>query len=266
MARTHWLGPTGQLLDLQGDMDRLVPLAEDVSIERAAAVCAAMYRMAAMRTLVTNANDGANAVVACVKAAVQDLTAGKGYQAAHLLPGTITVAGRPVWAVAPPNATGAARRLAIQLEGSFAETAVLPACVNRADSAGEADGKRPASVDPDEAHDLLAGLKARFGHRVQELWRDPRAVTGTPLFVNRTLVHDVLARWFQELSHVYQAAAWRKRQAADRAGVGSDTRTRRRAEARVLETYATRFVVANVGRFVEVHAQAVAREYDGRGA
>jgi hypothetical protein len=32
----------------------------------------------------------------------------------------------------------------------------------------------------------------------------------------------------------------------------------------VLETYAAGFVVANVARFVELHVQAVAREFDGR--
>jgi hypothetical protein len=64
---------------------------------------------------------------------------------------------------------------------------------------------------------------------------------------------------------VYAAAAVRKRAAADRAkGQDASANARRRAEARVLETYAASFVVANVGRFVESHAQAVAREYEGR--
>ncbi len=254
MSRSIWLGPTGQLLDLDADMRRVVALAQDVAIERAAAVCAVMYRLAAARSLHQSAPYGRNAAIRCVKAAVQDRTGGDGFQAAHLLPGTITVAGRPVWDIVP-DSTPELRRLAAQLEGSFAQTALLPAAVNRADSAGEADN----------AQSPLAGLKSQLATRVQQLWSSGVFPANAPLVVDRQAVHAALAGWFHDLNHVYAAAAVRKRQAANRAkGHDTERNARRRAEARILETYASSFVVANVGRFVESHAQAVARQYEGR--
>jgi antitoxin (DNA-binding transcriptional repressor) of toxin-antitoxin stability system len=254
MSRNFWFGPTGQALDLDADMHRIVALAHDVAIERAATVCAAMYRTAAARSLHHGPPFGQGAAIRCVAAAVQDRTGGEGFQAAHLLPGTITVAGRPVWQIVP-DTSPALRRLAAQLEAGFALTALLPAAVNRADSVGEAD----------HAESPLAGLKSQLAARVQQLWNGGVFPANQPLVVDRQAVHTALAGWFRDLNHVYAAAAVRKRRAAEAAkGTDRERSARRRTEARVLETYAAGFVVANVARFVESHAQAVAREFDGR--
>jgi len=250
MSRRYSYASTGIELDVAADIARIVALAEDVAIDRGAAVAAAMFHLAAIRTVCTGKAFGANASVQCVAAALQDRKGGEGYQAAHRLPGTITVNGTYVWDVIQPTSS-ALIRLQQQTMLAFAETQVLPAALNRADSSAEGLVRASGAT----------GLKRLFGAQVQTLWSSPRFQFTQPLVVDRPLVLEVLGGWFAQISKTYQTAALQKRQSASRE-TDATTKKRRELEATVLETYADSFTVVNVARFVEKEIAAIARRYE----
>lgn len=250
MSRDKAYGTTSFDLDLVRDTARLVELAEDVAIARGAAVSAVMFHMAAIRSLHTGKPHGENATVQCVAARVQDRQGAAGYQAAHLVPGAIRVNGSDVWDLVPATG-GALLQLQLQTKEAFAETRVLPAAANRADSQAEGDGSPHSMVK----------LKTLFGAQVQQMWMSRRFVANRPLAIDRDGVLRALSGWFSGLNRAYELAALQKRQAA---AVSSDvtTRERRALEASVLETYARSFQIVNVARFVEKQLGPIHHRYD----
>jgi hypothetical protein len=225
---------------------RLVPLAQDVAIDRATTVCEVMFHIAAIRSLQQTGDRGANALVECVKAHLQDRTAQDGHQAAHLLPGQIKVANRPVWELASVpgvNVTaGDLVRLEARAQSCFALTWVLPAVFNRADSQAE----RMAGND---------GLKKLFGDAVHLMWRTARTDPAQPLVIDRHAVITALQGWFSAVNSCYDRAADRKLLAYQTAVVNSGgTADNRHREMRILATYADSLLVANPARFISAHA------------
>jgi hypothetical protein len=250
MSREKSYGTTGLELDLTRDTARLIALVEDAAIARGAAVSAVMFHMAAIRSLHTKRPHGEKAAVQCVAARVQDRQGTDGYQAAHLVPGAIKVNGRDVWDLVAPT-DGAMQRLQLQTKEAFAETRVLPAAANRADSQAEGDGSPNSAIK----------LKTLFGAQVQSMWMSQRFVASRPLAIDRVGVLGALSGWFDGLNRAYEAAALLKRQAG---AVAADApaRERRALEATVLETYARSFKIVNVARFVEKEIGAVYHRYD----
>jgi len=224
---------------------RLVPIAQDVAIDRATIVCEVMFHIAAIRSLQQPGAHGANALVECVKAHLQDRTAQDGHQAAHLLPGQIKVDHRPVWelAAATTVSSGDLVRLEARTQSCFALTWVLPAVFNRADSQAE----RMAGND---------GLKKLFGDAVQLLWRTARSDAAHPLAVDRHAVLTALQEWFRGVNDCYERAADRKLLAYhDAVSSRGGTADNRHREMRILATYADSFRVENVARFITAHAR-----------
>jgi len=225
---------------------RLVPIAQDVAIARAAMVCEVMFHIAAIRSLQQAGGHGASALVECVKAYPQDRKGQDGHQAAHLLPGQVRVASRPVWELAATpheQVTASDRdRLEARTEICFATTWVLPDIFNRADSQAEvmAGGE---------------GLKRLFGEAVQLMWQRSRTSPDQPLAIDRLWVIAALERWFKAVNVCYTRAAEQKRLAhltllpTDPARAAGRLR-----EHRVLATYANSLVIANVARFISAHA------------
>lgn len=250
MSREQSYGTTGLDLDLARDTARLVALVEDAAIARGAAVSAVMFHMAAIRSLHTKRPHGENAAVQCVAARVQDRRGADGYQAAHLVPGAIKVNGRDVWDLVAPT-DGALLRLQLQTKEAFAETRVLPAAANRADSQAEGDGSPNSAIK----------LKTLFGAQVQSMWMSQRFVANRPLAIDRVGVESALSGWFVGLNRAYEAAAVLKRQAGTLAA-DAKARERRALEATVLETYARSFKIVNVARFVEKEIGAIYHRYD----
>jgi hypothetical protein len=250
MSREKSYGTTGIELDLTRDTARLIALVEDAAIARGAAVSAVMLHMAAIRSLHTKRPHGENAAVQCVAARVQDRQGTDGYQAAHLVPGAIKVNGRDVWDLVAPT-DGAMRRLQLQTKEAFAETRVLPAAANRADSQAEGDGSPNSAIR----------LKTLFGAQVQSMWMSQRFVAGRPLAIDRVGVLSALNGWFVGLNRAYEAAAVLKRHAGTVAA-DAKARERRALEATVLETYARSFKIVNVARFVEKEIGAIYHRYD----
>jgi len=250
MARDHAHSTTSIDLDVVRDTARLVALVEDAAIARGAAVSAVMFHMAAIRSLHTKRPNGENAAVQCVAARVQDRQGADGYQAAHLVPGAITVNGHDVWDLVPAGGD-AMTRLRLQTKEAFAETRVLPAAVNRADSQAEGDGSPNSAIK----------LKNLFGAHVRSMWMSQRFVASRPLAIDRVGVLNALSGWFVGLNHAYEAAAVLKRQAGVNAA-DAKARERRALEATVLETYARSFKIVNVARFVEKEIGAVYHRYD----
>lgn len=230
---------------LGADDQKLAPIAQDVAIARAATVCEAMFHLAAIRSLQRSADCGANALVECVRAHLQDRTAEGDHQAAHLLPGQIRVANRPVWELAAAAAPGVAAseqvRLEARTESCFAATWVLPAVFNRADSQAE----RMAGND---------GLKRLFGAAVQQMWRTARVDPAQPLVIDRLAAVAALQEWFKAVNDCYERASERKRlaylAALPRGTAKADDRDR---ERRILATYADSLLIASVPRFISAH-------------
>jgi hypothetical protein len=230
--------------------EKLVPIAQDIAIERAAAICEAMFHMAAIRSLQRRPDLGASALVECVGALVQDRTAAEGHQAAHLLPGQIRVGTMPVWALAAAGADCGIpaveiERLEARTQSSFASTRVLPAVFNRADSQAE----KLAG---------FAGLKPLFAATVRQLWQGVRTDGSRPLAIDRGAVLASLGAWFKTVNGVYETASGRKLDA----WVAADTRGRltaddRHREADILATYADSFKIYNIARFISAHAPHV---------
>lgn len=250
MSREHARGTTSMDLDLARDTARLVALVEDAAIARGGAVSAVMFHMAAIRSLHTRRPNGENAAVQCVAARVQDRQGADGYQAAHLVPGAIKVNGHDVWDLVPSGGD-VMTRLQLQTKEAFAETRVLPAAVNRADSQAEGDGSPNSAVR----------LKNLFGAQVQSMWKSQRFVASRPLAIDRAGVLDALSGWFVGLNRAYELAAIQKRHAETSAS-DAKARERRALEAVVLETYARSFKIVNVARFVEKEIGAVYHRYD----
>lgn len=231
-----------------GDNDeKLVPIAQDVAIARAATVCETMFHLAAIRSLQRSSDRGANALVECVGAHLQDRTAEGDHQAAHLLPGQIRVANRPIWELAATATTGVSASELVALEARtescFAETWVLPAVFNRADSQAE----RMAGND---------GLKKLFGAAVQQMWRTARVDEAQPLVIDRLAAVAALQEWFRALNDCYERASERKRlayvAALPRGTARADDRDR---ERRILAAYADSLLIASVPRFISAHVQ-----------
>jgi hypothetical protein len=250
MSRDNVHGTTSFDLNLVRDTTRLVALVEDVAIARGAAVSAVMFHMAAIRSLHTDRPHGAKASIACVAARVQDRRGTDGYQAAHLVPGAIEVNGKHVWDLVPLG-DGAMLRLQLQTKEAFAETRVLPAAANRADTQAEGSGAPSDSIK----------LKNLFGAQVQLMWMSQRFVANRPLAIDRDGVLNALSGWFSGLNRAYALAAASKRQAGSVAG-DTSTRERRALEATVLETYARSFKIENVARFVEKEIRAIHHRYE----
>ncbi len=275
MSRVVLYGPSSLRRTLRvGDLPdaNLVPFAEDVAIERGVAVCEACYHIAAIRSLHAERASAVHDAVRCVKGAVQDTTAQSDdelrQQAAHLLPGTITVGERPVWRLAEPPAArprsrstdpraAVARRAALALavdrvqlatEQIFAETTVLPAVFNRADSQAEIMAKSTK----------VRGLKLLFGDTVQRMWRAARVDASRPLAIDRDAVLTALTAWFAQISEVYEAASAEKQNRVASAGAKALERTQ---ETRILAAYGNSFRVANPARFIASHAGWLAQRY-----
>lgn len=247
--RDKLFGTTSVGLDLQRDAGRLVALVEDAAIARGAAVSAVMFHMAAIRSLHTGTPHGEIAAIQCVAARVQDRSGTAGYQAAHLVPGAIRVNGRDVWDLVPETGSELVR-LQLQVKEAFAETRVLPAAVNRADSMAEGDGSPASEIK----------LKTLFRAQVQQMWMSRRFAVGRPLAIDRAGVLNALSGWFVGLNRAYEAAAVMKRQQAQVAA-GDKAREGRLQEAMVLEAYARSFLIVNVARFVEKEIPAVHHRY-----
>jgi hypothetical protein len=225
----------------------LAPAAEDIAIARGECVAEALFHMAAIRSLQRLPKRQEAATVACPGAMLQDRMATEGKQAAHLLPGQITVDGQPVWALAavPENGGfdhGEAERVSLRTQMCFARTNVLPALFNRADSQAER-----------MAADTSGGLKHLFAQTVRAMWSSARVDQERPLVIDRAAVLKSLGAWFVTVNHVYTTAAQLKQLSAARASDAS-TRQRRQDEAQVLSVYANSFkVAANPSNFVRSH-------------
>ena len=232
----------------------LVPLAQDIAIDRARTITESTCLMAAIRGVQDDASSvGSHGIVTCHKAVVQDVSATAGQQAAHLVPGQISVNGIAVWnlahrSYAPSIDSSELLRLQLQTKSTFAKTNVLPAEFNRADSEAEGSGSG-----------TNLRLKHEFGRAVGGLWANARSGPQGIVTIDRDAVVESLRHWFSTANIAYAMAAQRK---VDRASSASgQARRRREAEARVLETYANSFDVKNVGRFLHSSAASVFLRY-----
>jgi hypothetical protein len=165
----------------------LVPLAQDIAIDRAKTVTESTCLMAAIRSIQDDSSQtGSHAIVTCHKALVQDVCATHGQQAAHLLPGQISVNRIPVWNLsgrdhAPSIPPSELLRLQLQTKLTFARTNILPAEFNRADSEAEGSG---SSTD--------IRLKQEFGRSIDLLWKDVRSGPSGIVTIDRDAV-DIVA-------------------------------------------------------------------------
>lgn len=246
MSREKNYSASNRQVDLGGN---LVPLAEDVAVQRATLVGETFFHLAAIRSLQFAPATGVAAIVQCVAARVQDTSAQNQQQAAHLLPGTLLVAGVPVWELAkvPAGSTVAAdevQRLGLQTKVCFSKTNVLPAEFNRADSQAE------AKVGG-------AGLKGLFAETARRLWSTARVVPTQPLYIDRSATLTALKSWFDAIGGIYEAAADAKLVAAGNEGGASS----RELQAAVLRAYARSFKIANVARFAHSAFPQVATRY-----
>lgn len=243
-----------QVADLGAKNERLVPLAQDVAIQRGVAVAETLFNIAAIRSLHGGAASLRPAKIECVLASAQDRSATCGQQAAHLLPGRITVDGKSVWELArvPSTAAVTARVLALledRTEAGFARTSVLPAVFNRADSQAE------AMVG-------AGGLKPLLAEAVRWMWLNARVDPLRPLHVDGQTAIHALGLWFRHINRVYELAAARKVQAFNRASqAGSGSAGDRELEGRILAVYAESFEVAQPARFVNAHAAFLRTRY-----
>lgn len=242
MQRAILYGASAHCANLGPSNQNLVPVAQDVAIHRATVVAEVCFHIAAIRSLQTTPQTGAQARVRCVAAHVQTSSAQFGQQAAHLLPGQIVVNDLPVWKLAtarPPASASAVLQLEQATQMCFAWTNVLPALFNKADSEAEGTGL-PAPAQT---------LKPLFGTVVQDMWHRARVDPAQPLTIDREAVLAALQTWFGQISAVYRDAEGRKR-ARGRAD-----------EALVLATYANSFQVANAGRLVQSRLPQVYQRY-----
>lgn len=212
--------------------------AQDVVLAKADAVSAAMILLAALRMRM--GKDWREADIRCTAAAVQKTTAVSDddfrRQAAHLLPGNLTISGDDSWDVAERTLGGrAGQRHAAHLQMLFADTLDLPACFNVADS--QAEGS-----------DL--GLKPAFAEAVRVMGRhlDP-ARPGQQTF--RDGIAAGLGFWFHGTDAIYGHAARQKWLRARDPGLGRPARERRVLEARVLAEYQRSARIANPLRHIE---------------
>ena len=242
---------------LDVDLDsgtNIIPIAQDVAIGRAQLVSESMCLMGAIRSIQPESSpSSSSALITCHRAAVQDVSAMSGQQAAHLLPGQISVNGIYVWNFADPSyASSIAQtellRLKQQTKLAFAKTNVLPAIFNRADT--EAEGTSSATQHR---------LKHEFGRSVGQLWKNSSSSPSSTIAIDRDAVIESLRHWFSVARTTYQMAAQRKIDRAD--SQSGKSRQRRELEARVLETYANSFDVKNVTRFLHARAAQVFMRY-----
>ena len=256
MSRDKWLPKSDLVIDLGPNNANLVPLAQDVALDRARAVSEVMCHLAAIRSL-QGPGYGANATVTCVAATVQDTTAQHGQQAAHLLPGMIKVNNVDVWELADPSSNPGLQtqiaRLHAATHMSFAETNILPAVFNRADSQAEvmAGGR---------------GLKQLFGEVVQHLWSNARTDSNRPLAIDTEVVFASLNSWFHRVNALYALAAERKTTAWVNADANQNATAEERAqEGMVLEQYAYSLGIQSATGFVYQHASQVFSRYERLG-
>ncbi len=243
MSRAHGYGPSELRTDLGENNQNLDALAEEVAIQRGRCVAEVLFHIAAIRSVQGDAPTGKRALVRCSRALVQLSGARHGQQAAHLLPGQITVENEPVWELARSTERSATSaelfRVKQQTQLCFAATNVLPAMFNKADTEAEGSGSSSAAQT----------LKPLFGSVAQQLWRDARVDASRPLAIDRDATFAALGAWFRNITAVYSDASKRK---AGRA---------RTDEARVLERYAESFRVANPSRFVLAELPAIYQRY-----
>jgi hypothetical protein len=232
----------------------LVPRAQDIAIDRGRTIVESTCYMAAIRGIQPeSSHSGSQGVVTCCRATVQNVNASGGQQAAHLLPGQISVNGTNVWELAdnrfaPSIAASELLRLQLQTKLTFARTNVLPAEFNRADTEAEGTG---SSTD--------FRLKHEFGRAIGGLWKNARSGPSGIVTLDRDAVVESLRHWFAAANVAYEMAAQRK---AERAATASGlARARREAELRVLETYANSFDVKNVSRFLHSNVATVFMKY-----
>ena len=233
--------------------EKLVPIAQDVAIERATIVCEVMFHIAAIRSLQHAPARGATALVECLKARLQDRTATGEHQAAHLLPGQIRIANLPVWELAASGGGGVRNddlaRLEARTQSCFALTWVLPSVFNRADSQAE----KMAGND---------GLKRLFGMAVHQLWRTARTEQAQPLVIDRHAVLTALQTWFRDVNDCYERAADRKREAWTVGTLEQNPRSDdRRRESTILATYADSLKIVNVARFINARLPEIESQY-----
>jgi len=250
MPRKFAYGSSRQTVDLGPGNERLEVVAQDVAIARGRVVVEVACHIAAIRSLQKDAKYGSGATVSCVKAKVQDTKGGSGHQAAHLLPGQIMIGGRPVWKCADGKLVDRfLRQDVLRLEyrtiTAFAETKVLPAEFNRADS--QAERIRAASG--------VLGLTHLFGQSMERLWKSARVDPGRPMCIDSKAVMSALNFYFTGATQVYAAACRQKRNAGATAGRQGKTTAeqRRELEARVLETYHSSLSLVSGGSFVRSH-------------
>lgn len=254
MARITWNG-TSQL-DVSGAS--LTSLAEDFAIRRGQEVSEAICHIATLRSAIQPSSGfGKGASIRCTAAQVQDSRATRGVhgpqQAAHLLPGTISVNGTNIWdlptrAFAPDLSANQLQIQLVRIKQSFAKTQVLPADVNRADT--EAEGKSDGGEDR---------LKPIFAECIKRLWSNSKYVTGSQLAVDRSAMLMALSYWFSMANDAYAQAANRKRIRAESAT--GERRNRRMNEFKVLETYANSFKVVNIASFMNRYCGSVYFRY-----
>lgn len=239
-----------RVAELGPNDDRLLPFAQDVAIQRGVAVAESLFDMAAIRSLQGVGAASREARIECVLASAQDCRARHGQQAAHLLPGRITVGGRSVWehARVTPPAHVTRRELELledRTEAGFARTTVLPAIFNRADSQAE----RMAGA---------GGLKPLFADVVRWMWQHARVDAARPLHVDTLTSLHALGLWFRQVNRVYELAAGRKAQASQ---VGGGSGHERALEARILAIYAESFKVGQPARFLNGNAAFLRTRY-----
>ncbi|MEZ6129022.1 MAG: hypothetical protein R3C59_10085 [Planctomycetaceae bacterium] len=250
MAREYAYGSSRQSVDLGPGNERLEVVAQDVAMARGRVVVEVACHIAAIRSLQKEARYGSGATVSCVKAKVQDTKGGSGHQAAHLLPGQIMIGGQPVWLRADGKLVDHSLqqdvlRLEFRTITAFAETKVLPAAFNRADSQAERIS----------AASGVLGLTHLFGQSMGRLWTTARTDPKRPMCIDQKAVMAALEFYFSSAKEVYAAACRQKRQAGAVAGRRGNpaAEDRRELEARVLETYHSSLSVVAGGGFIRSH-------------
>lgn len=237
----------------EGIKSRRDAIAQDIAVERGAAVIEALFYVAAIRSLQPEGRNGAGASVTCAKAALNDTNASNtgiglggeaiSQQAAHLVPGQIYVNNVLVWqlatsAVLPAGSRVDVQRLSVNTQMCFARTNVLPEILNRADSQGEGSSESQPR------------LKQLFGEAARHIWKHSTVDASQPLLVDQPVVVAALQQRFAACSAVYLQASAVKMAAAAR--LGTDPKAaERRDESKVLEVYANSYRVANPMRIVD---------------
>lgn len=218
----------------------IAQVAQDIAILRGEAITEALILASVVRHL-PGGTASSTDLIRCQAAAVQSMSASGGYQAAHLLPGQITVNGSYLWKLADPNKVPITLRspviaLQSQIEMAFADTRKLPACFNRADS--EAEGRS----------DVPERLKDEFGKALGTLWQRAGNFQNNDLIVDMKALKAGMESWFQSCNRIYSDASNRKKTKAMQASGAK--KAEREKEALVLKTYADSFLVVNVMRFL----------------